>query len=91
MPNIGGDGTTAVRIYDSNAEFSKDHWTTGMKFISSVQGEFNLFEYDCAFEDLRRGKPENATILATLNGRYGVYHGNWKVAFVQWEDWSANQ
>lgn len=85
VPNIGGDGTTSVRIYDSDNEFLHDPWHNGMNFISSVQGSFGLFEYDCDFEELHNGKKSINDALIILEGRYGVYRGDWKVAFVKWE------
>ena len=85
VPNIGGDGTTKVRVYDSNAEFSADPWAHGMKFVSSAQGRFGIYRYDCDFEELHTGKMSINNAIAVLSGRYGVYRGEWKVAFVKWE------
>ena len=86
VPNIGGDGTTDIRIYCSDREFVNDSWTKGMKFISSVQGRFGIFDYDCAYHELLRGEMTIDDAMAVLNGRYGVYQGEWKVAFVKWDD-----
>lgn len=87
VPNYGGDGETMVRIYDSDHEFVSDPWAKGMKFVSSAQGEFGIFGYDCDYEELRRGDMTESDALYTLRGRYGIYRGNYKVAFVKWEDW----
>ena len=87
VPNIGGDGTTKVRVYDSAAEFANDKvWTKGMKFISSAQGTFTIFDYDCAYHELLNGDIAEGDGLCTLKGRYGVYQGQMKVAFVKWAD-----
>ena len=86
IPNIGGDGTTKVRVYDSNAEFASDTWAKGMKFVSSAQGTFGIFDYDCAYHELLRGDLTDKDAICTLKGRYGVYNGDYKVAFVKWDD-----
>lgn len=88
FPNLGGDGETKVRIYDSDADFAGDKWAKGMNFVSSAQGEFGIFGYDCDFEELRRGNMKMSGAMCILNGRYGIYQGEWKVAFVKWEDWN---
>lgn len=86
VPNVGGDGTTRVRIYKDSQEFIADgKWTEGLTFISSVQGTFNIYQYDCAYTPLLKGEPMEKEIRATLSGRYLVYSGLWKVAFVQRE------
>ena len=85
VPNIGGDGETKVRIYDSDADFVKDAWAKDMKFVSSAQGEFGIFQYDCCFEELRRRTMTMADAVHVLKGRYGIYQGVYKVAFVKWE------
>lgn len=86
VPNIGGDGETDIRIYDSDREFANDSWTKGLEFISSVQGRFGIYDYDCAFNDLLSGKLSVNDAMAILDGRYGVYRGFYKVAFVKWRD-----
>ncbi len=93
VPNIGGDGTTEVRVYDSDAEFCEDaSFTKDMEFISSAQGRFGIFRYDCDFHDLHLLHEMTMTDAAcVLNGRYGVYQGHYKVAFVRWEDWSKTE
>lgn len=90
VPNVGGDGSTKVRIYDSKQEFLADKWAKDMKFISSVQGKFGIFRYDCVFEELRRGEMTMKNAVCVLNGRYGIYNGLYKVAFVKWEDWKED-
>lgn len=82
VPNIGGDGTTEILIFDKVGEelyeYEKEH---NLKFISSVQGTFNIYSYDCAFTN----NCNEEDVIATLSGRYGVYQGHWKVAFVKWK------
>lgn len=87
VPNIGGDGETKVRIYGSDTAFAKDAWSNGMEFVSSAQGEFGIFRYDCDFEELRKGNMTISDAVCVLKGRYGIYRGRYKVAFVKWEDW----
>lgn len=86
VPNIGGDGTTRITIYTSIKEFDAEKKAKNLRFISSVQGKFNIYNYDCAFNC----KLDEA-ILTTLNGRYGVYNGDLEVAFVLWEDYNEKK
>lgn len=86
IPNIGGDGETEIRVYESNKEWFEGDWHNGMTFISSVQGRFGIYEYDCAYHELLRGKMTIEDAMLVLHGRYGVYNGYYKVAFVKWED-----
>ena len=86
VPNIGGDGETEIRVFDSNKEFASSRWGKEMNFISSVQGRFGIYEYDCAFQELLRGNMTISDAMIVLEGRYGVYNGYYKVAFVKWED-----
>lgn len=79
VPNIGGDGETAILIFDKDdEEFTEYKKRNNLRFISSVQGTFNIYSYDCAFEDCN-----DEDIIETLTGRYGVYQGHYKVAFVK--------
>lgn len=81
VPNIGGDGTTKIVIFnEDNEEFVKYCEKHKLKFISSVQGTFNIYSYDCAFPAC-----DDKNVISTLSGRYGVYQGYWKVVFVKWE------
>lgn len=80
VPNVGGDGTTKILVFDKEGEeFKNSQKDDNLKFISSVQGEFNIYSYDCAYHHI-----DEAEILTTLKGRYGVYSGDWTVAFVRW-------
>ena len=88
VPNYGGDGTTRVFIFDSKGEFDGSEIRTNkeLDFISSVQGEFGIFEYDCAYHALRSGDMTMKSALCILRGRYGVYRGKFTVVFVRWGD-----
>ena len=86
VPNIGGDGTTEVRVYSVESEFHDDSWAKGMEFISSVQGRFGIYRYDCDFDKLRKKEMTIKDSVCVLEGRYGVYNGFYKVAFVKWEE-----
>ena len=77
VPNIGGDGTTKILIFDKNEEKEFLEYKKKLNFISSVQGTFNIYNYDCAYHNCY-----DEDIIDTLSGRYGVYQGNYKVAFV---------
>lgn len=81
VPNIGGDGTTTISIFDGDTEeFRQYEQSHNLRFISSVQGTFNIYSYDCAYRFCN-----DEDVIGTLNGRYGVYQGHMKVAFVKWE------
>lgn len=81
VPNMGGDGTTTILVFSKDRnefrEYEKEH---KLEFISSVQGTFNIYSYDCAYHSCN-----DEDVIATLNGRYGVYRGYMKVVFVKWE------
>lgn len=71
--NLRGDGTTRVAVFDGVKEIYP--YTSFMTFMTSVEGRFNIYSYDCG------GEP-----VTTLSGRYGVYAYDGLVAFVKWED-----
>ena len=82
VKNIGGDGETIISIFkEDNEEFKRYEEEHDLRFISSIQGTFNIYNYDCAFV---YGCNDN-DVIATLSGRYGVYQGEMEVAFVKWE------
>lgn len=86
VPNKGGDGTTYVRVYDSEKEFWDDAWDRNFEFVSSAQGTFGVFAYDCDYHDLLRHQLSVDDAVTILTGRYGIYRGFYKMAFVKWED-----
>jgi hypothetical protein len=79
LPNIGGDGWTVLRIYENRKEKDADCKARGveLRFITSIEGKFNIYNYDCSDR-----KPED--IIATIEGRYGVYSGQMEVALEKW-------
>ena len=80
VKNIGGDGETIISIFEEyNEEFREYAKEHNLRFYSSVCGTFNIYNYDCAFPECK-----DEYVIETLNGRYGVYHGEWEVAFVKW-------
>lgn len=66
--NYYGYGDFTIYIDDDGND--SDNW----KYVDSVEGQFNV--YDCDTND--------AEILTTLSGRYGIYckHGN--MLLVKW-------
>lgn len=86
VPNYGGDGTTTVVIFNSDEEFAKSGIKEKKKldFISSAQGRFGIFGYDCDYHELMRGEMTLDDAVCVLSGRYGVYRGEYIVVFVKW-------
>ena len=78
LPNIGGDGTTRLFVFDDDASFSSHGVSDIVSFVTCIEGKFNVFSYDCS-----RG--DDKDVIATLEGRYGVYRGEWIVVLVKWE------
>lgn len=68
--NNYGDGEFTVFIDESSKDTDEKRW----KYIDSVEGQFNVYDYDCG----------NAEILTTLNGRYGVYSNHGDMLLVKW-------
>jgi hypothetical protein len=75
IPNGYGDGLTAVRVYDIGEAI--DINGNDLHFKTFVEGTFNIYDYDCC-----DGSQEH--VLATLDGRYGVYIGELLVVFQKW-------
>ena len=78
LPNIGGDGTTTLLIYNSIDEYSTVQNERQDEFVTCIQGTFNVFKYDCSDGD-------NEDVVTTLQGRYGVYRNDYTVILVRWE------
>lgn len=76
LPNIGGDGTTKLFVFDDDMSFRTHAVSNIVDFVTSIEGKFNVFSYDCS-----RGNDED--VIATLEGRYGVYRGEWIVVLVK--------
>ena len=77
LPNIGGDGVTKLFVFDDDASFRSSTVCTEVDFVTSIEGKFNVYSYDCS-----RG--DDKDVLTTLEGRYGVYQGRWMVVLVKW-------
>lgn len=73
IPNGNGDGSHAVRIVERGG-FNK----SAMRFITSVEGQFQIYTYDCA--DLAPAGPD----AKIIEGRYGVYAQDGTVFFEKW-------
>ena len=78
LPNIGGDGTTKLYVFDDETSFLAYPVSDMVKFVTCIEGKFNVFSYDCSHGD-------DEDVIATLEGRYGVYRGEWIVVLVKWE------
>ncbi len=84
VPNIGGDGRTKISIFNEDeAEFGKYVKENNLIFISSAQGTFNIYSYDCAFQDYCKEED----VVASLSGRYQVYRGKKEVVFCEIKSW----
>ena len=66
--NYYGDGTFTVYI-DENGN-DPDNW----KFVDSVEGQFKVYDWDT----------NDAEILTTLSGRYGIYCKRGNMLLVKW-------
>jgi len=72
IPNGCGDGETNVLIIDEDDKLDKN-----VKFFTVVEGEINIYNYDCA------SNPDlfPLEVIKTLKGRYGVYNHDGAVIF----------
>ena len=64
-----GDGTTFVYVLERGERHPQ-----GATFETSVEGEFNIYSYDC----------EPSIPKITLRGRYGVFSNEGVVYFEPW-------
>lgn len=69
IPNGLGDGTTRYAIYEAYEGFNEQM----LAFSTSVQGEIDIYNYDCGDE-----------IVDHISGRYGIYSGNGFIIFQKW-------
>ena len=69
IPNGCGDGKTTVGFFDANNPFNEalDHM---MMFFTTINGEFDLYEYDCGDE-----------VAMKIKGKYFVFYANSYIAF----------
>lgn len=73
VPNGFGDGSHGVAIVERRG--FNEH---AMRFITSVEGRFQIYTYDCA--DLAPAGPD----AKIIEGRYGVYAQDGTVFFEKW-------
>lgn len=77
LPNIGGDGTTMLLIVDHISEI-KSEYNGSYEFFNCIEGKFNVYRDDCSERD-------DEDIVATIDGRYGVYRGDMLVVLEKWD------
>lgn len=68
IPNNYGDGENDIYIFNQNVHLQ------GLDFLTTCNGEFNIYKYDCG-----------DNISCTLKGKYAIYVGELKIAFVKWD------
>lgn len=73
IPNGRGDGTTRVAVKSKAAQEAKSYTHHCFNFFTSLEGEFNIYTYDCGNE-----------VETTVNGRYGVFYYDGMVLFEEW-------
>lgn len=82
FPNDYRDGRHSVYIGKSGYTVASEFHGDRVKFVGSIEGEFNVYSYDCL-----RGEEliDSDNILVTLNGRYGVYACDGWMFLEKWE------
>lgn len=68
IPNGFGDGITRCAVFEAQNETV----TELMEYFTTIDGTFNIYDYDCGTKAAR-----------TLTGRYAVYFYDGLVAFVK--------
>lgn len=69
IPNQYGDGENNVYIFDNMVELSC------VDFLTTIEGTFNIYGYDCGKE-----------VAITLHGKYAIYRASQVFVFVKWEN-----
>lgn len=82
FPNDYGDGRHLVYIGTTGRTVPDTFHGDRVKFVGSIQGEFNVYSYDCLEES---ELVDSDNILVTLNGRYGVYACEGYMFLEKWE------
>ena len=82
FPNWFGDGEFPVYIGTTGYTVCKEFHGDRVRFVGSIEGEFNVYSYDCLNGD-ELINPDY--ILVTLNGRYGVYACEGYMFLEKWE------
>ena len=72
ITNDYGDGTHKVYIGTEKEIFDRKPYDA--KYVGSVRGKFNIYEYDCGNE-----------VLCKLEGRYSVYKHAGTIYLIKWE------
>lgn len=72
--NCRGDGTTRVAVLEEEPEELTGLLHTVMLFQTTVEGDFDVYDYDCA-----GGRP-----IMQLSGRYGAYSYDGLVILIKW-------
>lgn len=70
IPNGEGDGVTRVRIF--NREESESINYDMMEYFITLNGEFNIYSYDCG-----------NSVLKTLNGKYQAFYYGGMISLVE--------
>lgn len=77
-----GDGCFPIYIGTLGRSVPKEFHGDRVRFVGSIEGEFNVYSYDW----LKGDELVNSdNILATLNGRYGVYACEGYMFLEKWE------
>ena len=80
-----GIGDGGYRVYisrkrlDGNSAFHKKY-----HFETSINGTFNVYNYDCYHT--RQQREAKCNILATLTGRYGIYSHDGDMLLEYWDE-----
>lgn len=82
FPNGYGDGGFPVYIGGPGRRVCKEFHGDRVRFVGSIEGEFNVYSYDCLNGD---ELVDSDNILVTLNGRYGVYACEGYMFLEKWE------
>lgn len=69
-PNKYGDGTHVVYIKQKGESLPLDTTYYNLYFVGSVEGDFNLYNYDCLS---KKDRTDPEFIIKNLQGRYGIY------------------
>lgn len=72
ITNDYGDGTH--RVYIGTEKEISNIEPADAKYVGSIKGKFNIYEYDCGNE-----------ILCNLEGRYGISKYNGAIYLSKWE------
>ena len=82
FPNGYGDGRHSVYVGTDGRTVPDTFYGDRVRFVGSIEGEFNVYSYDCL-----RGDEliDSDNILVTLNGRYGVFSCEGYMFLEKWQ------